>query len=209
MDAAKRLAPEGQKMLNGVARNIASKVSGVHVDYAEHKLANPRGEPRVLAKAEERKDRGGIAAVSDLARVTFVIDHPDKAAEVFAELSKHFETVSEPQKMTDVNYSDRAANVRLPNGVIGEVQVMSKAMASAKNDMHKYYEISRVKGAEQDNKAQYDDAVNKQRTTYAAVLQSASPEWQAVYANAVKVKNFLRWLGKRLRAAAALRQILQ
>jgi hypothetical protein len=111
--------------------------------------------------------------------------------------------------MTDVNYSDRAANVRLPNGVIGEVQVMSKAMASAKNDMHKYYEITRKKGAEQENKAQYDDALDRQITTYGIVLQNASPEWHAVYANAVKVKNFLRWIGKRLRAAAARRQIPQ
>jgi len=208
MEAAKRLAPEGQKMLTGVGKNIEAKIPGVKVVYSNHKFGHgeARGEARVQEKADERKDRGGIAAVSDLARIAFEVDKPEKADLIFSELGKHFDTVSEPWRMTDMNYADRAANVRLPNGVIAEVQVMNDEMQAAKHDMHKNYEVTRKPGAVEKDRIAYDNAVAAQRETYAIVVANSIPAWRKVYANAVKVK---AWLQRRLLGVAAHRQIHQ
>jgi hypothetical protein len=46
-------------------------------------------------------------------------------------------------KPTDVGYRDCLLNVVLPNGIVGEVQLHSKAMLKVKADGHKWYEIQR------------------------------------------------------------------
>jgi hypothetical protein len=208
MDAARRLAPEGQKMLNDVAKDIVTKVPGVTVSYGKHKFEAKSGEARVREKGEERKDRGGIAAVSDLARVSFVAQHPEQANQIFDELGKRFEVVSEPWGVTAVNYGDRAANVRLPSGLMAEVQVLDPAMAAAKVKMHNYYDVTRAKGAQEKDFENYWMAYNQQQRTYGKVLENQPADWKAVFAKAIK-RDLMAWIGKQMAATAALYQKLR
>jgi predicted ABC-type ATPase len=201
MDDAKRMALAGQQVLNAAAKKLEGP--GVEIGYGEDKFTAGLkgyggGEARVAEKAET-KYGGNIAAVSDLARVSFVVDHPDKANQIFDGLSQQFELASEPWRITHEEYADRSANVRLPNGLIAEVQVMDKTMQDAKKTVHNDYKITRAKDVDKTSK-RYKDALARQVAAYTAVQNGYTGAWKEAMKNAVRLK---AWIGTLLRGAAA------
>ena len=181
---AQKVAEPSQRMLADVGRDIANRRDVGFKDPGS-KLKTEKGVARVEKKAADRG--GNVAAVTDIARITFVVEHPEQSDAIFADLAKHFEVSVEPWKLTDVNYGDRTANVRLPNGLIGEVQVMDAFMAHAKSPDggggHDWYKVAREAAPTGDNPdpAKYAEANQKMREIYAPVLENYPPEWKAAF----------------------------
>ena len=189
IDDVKRGAAEAQKMLGDAGREIASQL-GLEFKDPGPKTKTASGVQRVLDKAAERG--GNLAAVTDTARATFLVDHPQQTDQIIAELGKRFQVAPEPWKITDMNYVDRAVNVRLPNGVIAEVQMMHPAMALAKSPDggggHDLYKISRATapGGTNPDPAKFADSMAKQRALYGKVYGDLPADWKAALGNAGK-----------------------
>ena len=188
IDDVKREAEVAQQMLGDAGREIAAQLGGLPFKDPGAKTKTEKGVQRVLDKA---KDRGGnLAAVTDTARATFLVDHPGQTDQIIAELAKRFEVAPEPWKVTAENYGDRAVNVRLPNGVIAEVQMMHPAMAEAKSPEggggHDLYKISRETAPTGVNPdpVKYADAVAKQRELYGKAYDGLSDDWKAAFGSA-------------------------
>ena len=189
IDDIKREAPKAQKMLGDVGRQIASEL-GLPFKDPGPKTKTPQGVQRVIEKANERGV--SLAAVTDTARATFLVDHPGQTDQIIARLAEHFEVAPEPWRVTDMNYGDRAVNVRLPNGVIAEVQMMHPAMAEAKSPEggggHDLYKISRESAPQgvRPDPVKYADAMAKQRALYGKVYEGLSDDWKAAFGSAGK-----------------------
>jgi hypothetical protein len=183
----KRGAAEAQKMLGDAGREIASQLGLTFKDPGP-KTKTASGVQRVLDKAKERG--GSLAAVTDTARGSFLVDHPEQTDQIIAELAKRFDVAPEPWKVTDMNYGDRAVNVRLPNGVIAEVQMMHPAMAKAKSPDggggHDLYKVSREAAPDgvKPDPVKFADAMAKQRALYGKVYEGLSADWKAAFGNA-------------------------
>jgi hypothetical protein len=205
IDDVKRLAAAGQGQLGDVGRTIGTKL-GLEFKDPGPKTKSESGVARVQFKAQQRG--GNLAAVTDIARATFLIDHPEQAEQIINELGKHFEVAAEPWKRTSMGYADRSANVRLPNGMIAEIQMMHPDMAWAKSDNggggHGLYVTARTAAAdgEQPNPAKYDEAVAKQRQLYGKTLAALPPDWKGTMDAAVEAKS----LRRQFLAAAAIRR---
>jgi hypothetical protein len=190
IDDAKREAPKAQKLVNDAVREIAAEL-GLKYKDGKEKTVDQKGIDRTLEKAETR----GIGGVSDLARATILVEHPSDTDKVIDALSKRFEVVAEPWKVTPEKYGDRAANLRLPNGVIAELQLLNPAMAHAKESKakgggggHDLYKISRTfaPDSKTPDTEKYADAVAKQQELYGKVYEAMSDDWKAVFGKAGK-----------------------
>jgi len=189
IDDVKRGAADAQKMLGDAGREIATELGLTFKDPGP-KTKSASGVQRVLDKAAERG--GNLAAVTDTARGTFIVDHPEQTDQIIAELGKRFQVAPEPFKVTDMNYVDRAVNVRLPNGVIAEVQMLHPAMALAKSPDggggHDLYKISREAAPDgvKPDPVKFADAMAKQRALYGKVYDDLPADWKAAVGNAGK-----------------------
>lgn len=90
------------------------------------------------------------ADVKDLLRSTIVVSSYDDAQAIVDEIGKEFEVLriknnTTPERRAVLGgYADYAMNVRLPNGVIAEIQINVPAMLAAKeNQGHKLFEAAR------------------------------------------------------------------
>ena len=190
IDDVKRGAADAQKMLGDAGREIAAQLGGLTFKDPGPKTKTASGVQRVLDKAAERG--GNLAAVTDTARGSFLVEHPEQTDQIIAELAKRFDVAPEPWKVTDMNYGDRAVNVRLPNGVIAEVQMMHPDMAKAKSPDggggHDLYKISREAAPDgiKPDPAKFADAMAKQRALYGKVYEGLSDDWKAAFGKAGK-----------------------
>jgi hypothetical protein len=195
IDDVKRLANDSQQALGEAGRQIAGKL-GIAVKDPGSKVKSEKGVKRVIEKAAEPR-YGSLAAVPDVARISFLIDHPEQSDQILDELAKRFEVAGEPWKLTDVNYADRAANVRLPNGMMGEIQMMEPHMAQAKSPDggggHNYYVIAREADPKQGIKPdaeKYAAATAKMSEIYGKVLDQLGPDWKALFGKGGKAPKF-------------------
>ena len=131
--------------------------------------------------------------MTDTARGSFLVDHPEQTDQDHRRAGQEiFDVAPEPWKVTDEGYIDRAINVRLPNGVIAEVQMMHPAMAEAKSPEggggHDLYKISRETepGGINPDPVKYADAVAKQKALYGKVYDNLPDDWKAVLGKAGK-----------------------
>jgi len=173
-------APEDQRLLVKVGDVVANDVGAV-VKQGGHKVQTRKGIDRVLEKAAE-KYHGQISRVTDVARMTLIVQRPQQADEAIKELSQYFEVASEPWKPTDVHYADRAVNLRLPDGLVAEVQFMDQRMADAKAvGGHKQFKIMQdsAKAGAHPDKARWQAAFKASRAIYDKVIDSYSDEWKA------------------------------
>jgi len=192
IEDAKRLAPEAHAQLIAAGKEIAAKLgikTGKDPGDKISDLGDPekiaKGIKRVNEKAAERADRGSYGAVSDLARMSFLINNPKQSDQIADLLAQKFETVTEPWRVTKEGYGDRAYNVRLPNGAMGEVQILEPRMDEAKNQRggHDLYVVAREadpKNGTKPDKPKYDDAVAKMQKLYGDVIDQMSPDWKAL-----------------------------
>lgn len=177
-------APNDQRLLVKVGDVVADNVGAV-VKEGGHKVQTQKGIDRVLEKAGRHPGEGysgQIARVSDVARMSMIITEPGQADQAISELSKYFEVAAEPWKISDVSYADRTANVRLPDGMIGEVQFMDERMAKAKAaGGHAQYRIMRdaAPAGPHPDKERYKAAAEASKKIYQPVLDSYSDDWKA------------------------------
>jgi hypothetical protein len=174
-------APHDQRLLLQVGNIIARDLDvEMKTQGFGPKTQNQKGIDRVLDKTEN-KYKGRLSKVSDVTRITLLVDEPQQANQAVAKLGEYFETISEEWKTTPVLYTDRAVNIRLPDGMIGEVQIMDQQMADAKEVGHKWFKVMQ---AEEKAGHMYSDAWCKayddSRELYGKVLDNYSDEWKAV-----------------------------
>jgi len=167
-------APVAQAQLGPVGEAIAKKYGVV--------FKNPGVKKDVARIQQKVADRGGVERVTDLARATFLIRTPEQAEAIATELGKHFEVAVEPWRITDVNYADRAIQVRFKGGLIGEVLVMDADMAHAKSPDggggHDLYVEQRKLDPVKDAK-RWQELHKQQQALYGHVLDNYSRPWKA------------------------------
>lgn len=92
--------------------------------------------------------KGDWTRLLDSYRTTLAVDSPEEARQVAANLVKTGlavrvkDTFAHP--LEDSHWRDIKINIRMPNGLIGEVAIIPKPMLVAKNIGHDYYEITRT-----------------------------------------------------------------
>lgn len=144
VEALYKAAPEANAQLSDVL-DIASMTLGTTVSIE-------RGPIKSMQRSLEKvvnKDSGDLGNLRDPVRATMAVSTLRDVPTAVAALSDALEAkggavVFAEDRFTHptkTGYRDLQINVRLPNGMIGEVQVNLKAMLDAKRrEGHKYYE---------------------------------------------------------------------
>jgi len=151
-------------------------------------LAPLKGEKRAKEKVEA--DYGGDwSQLRDMVRATISVPSMGNVAQALGHLrSVGIELAQKPKdrfmKPTDEGYRDLMTIVKLPNGMLAELQIHVKAMTLAKEQGHKDYETTRSLVAkygeppsdkwDDADKQKYEQAVQAQRELYDTVWTKAS-----------------------------------
>lgn len=185
VSTAVSLALPTQKRLDEIGKSIANEFD------VKWKNPGPKthdrngnikqgGIDRIEVKAKARADRGGISAVMDIARGTFIVDTPKQADAIIERMGEKVEVLAEEWRRSDVNYFDRTALLRFENGMVAEVQMMDPRMAAAKSPDfgggHDLY--AQWRSAPEGPKKQ--ELYDAQVKLYGDVLNSYPPEWRSV-----------------------------
>lgn len=153
LDDVVKAAPVAQNNFAASAEKIAAKL-GISFKNPGPKTHDKEGNikqsgvDRIRQKLAERKN-APAARITDTARGTFVLNHPDDAEKVIGELAKTHEIAVEPWRtIPDTHYTDRALLFRdRQTGAIGEVQLTEQKMADAKSPDggggHDLYKVQR------------------------------------------------------------------
>lgn len=148
--------------LDSKLRAVASKINGTHITDPDplkalakategvgaRTVVGPlKSEKRMLEKALD--DYGGnVAEIKDAVRGTIAVDTVASLDSAIASLHSNFDVVREKnrfEKPTADGYRDYLANVKLSNGMVGEVQIHLKPLLEAKNNYgHAAYEKMRT-----------------------------------------------------------------
>jgi hypothetical protein len=182
-----REAPAAQTALDMVARRVAATV-GVPWKNPGAKTKSAKGIARTRAKIAARK--GDASRVTDVARGTFVVNNPAQVDQLTAELAKNYEVTVEDWKLTDVNYFDRTVNLRMPNGMVAEIQMIDPDMSLAKSSPaqgggggHDMYAEARVIDPYESEAARerYDELMGGMSALYGGVSSNYSPLWASEF----------------------------
>ena len=158
-----RRARLNQTLLNGVVRRIAREVAADAV--------TPQPKAREVAEAKiRRKDYPDASRLTDIERAAIVVDSLEDADGAAALLGRRFETLDEGWTVKEEFYIDRKVLVRFPNGSIGEVQILTRAMKDAKKQTHKIY----VRQREMERgSAEWAALLDRQRRIHAAAVRAS------------------------------------
>lgn len=142
-------------------------------------IAPLKGKQRAKEKVEN-KYGGDWSRLCDVVRATIAVDTMDELKGLVAKLKEHgLELAAAPEdrfyEPTPVGYGDVMLNVKLSNGIVGELQLHVKPMLEAKNEGHKPYEVIRriaesgpeSEWSDEDRKA-YENAVAESKRIYGA-----------------------------------------
>lgn len=157
------LVAKGQTSLTQFQRgmaSIASRVGGRLVDDYKKALDDTRDHnPIVFLGPVKRRERiaekaiadygGDLSSVWDVVRGTIAVDSISDVPRVVRSIRQHFDVVRDRDRFDNpmpTGYRDRLINVRLPSGLIGEIQVHVKPMLRVKETGHKLYQIARKPG---------------------------------------------------------------
>lgn len=151
-------------------------------------LAPLKGEKRAREKVES--DYGGDwSQLRDVVRATISVPSMSSVIEALGHIkSAGIELAQKPKdrfsKPTDEGYRDLMTIVKLPNGMLAELQIHVKAMTLAKESGHKDYETTRSLVAkygeppsdkwDEADKQKFEAAVQAQRDLYDTVWTKAS-----------------------------------
>lgn len=104
-------------------------------------------EARATEKVTYEYD-GEWERLFDSYRTTVAVDSPEDAYTVAADLVRSGLAVrvkdTQHDPLEDTHWRDIKINIRMPNGLIGEIAIVTKKMLLAKNVGHAYYETSRT-----------------------------------------------------------------
>lgn len=138
-------------------------------------IAPLKGQERAKEKVEN-KYGGDWSRLCDVVRASIAVDTLDDLKGLMAKLKDGgMELAAKPDdrfhKPTAVGYADVNLNVKLSNGLVGELQLHVKPMLEAKNAGHKPYEVIR-KVEERAPEAEWSDEDKKAHQN--AVMESKS-----------------------------------
>lgn len=152
-DSAPKLSPEGAAKLD--AMRAAAEVEKPAFDDALREIAKAAGGDVHLAKvkgvdraaAKAVSDYGGdVTQLKDLLRGTIVVSTVEGASAAIAEIEKRFDVLAKgrrnnlrPEASPLDGYRDAKLNVRLPGGLLAEVQVNVPEMLAVKEKLHDLY----------------------------------------------------------------------
>ena len=152
-------------------------------------LAPLKGEARAKEKVESDYD-GDWSQLRDIVRATISVPSMGNVGQVLQHLkSVGIELAQKPKdrfaKPTDEGYRDLMTIVRLPNGMLAELQIHVKAMTLAKEEGHAHYNVTRGLQAkygdpaptdkwDDGDKKKFADALAAQKQIYDTVWTKAS-----------------------------------
>jgi uncharacterized protein len=127
-------------------------------DKALANIASTKGPVVVIApmKTTESAERkvasdynGDHSKLTDLVRSSVAVDSMDQVHEVVKHLEERgMKLAKQPgdrfAKPTEAGYRDLMLKVEYPNGHVGEIQVHLKSMLAAKEQGHKFYDVTRT-----------------------------------------------------------------
>ncbi|HEY9208653.1 MAG TPA: hypothetical protein VIP31_06380 [Acidovorax sp.] len=156
-------------------------------------LADIKGIKRAAEKMHQDATEEGremrAADVKDLLRSTVVVRSYADVGQVVEAIRGEFDVVREKDKTTTAmrekqgGYADYTVFVKMPNGVLAEVQINMPEMLAAKGDHgHKLFEAARDLPAGSERKAQIIEAMTE---IYQAAFSSADRAKQATNAASV------------------------
>ena len=91
-----------------------------------------KGAPQIERKVKDKYD-GEYWQITDVTRTSFIVDSPAASEAVIQALGKRLRSLDEGWHLhLDQGYTDRKVLVRYNDGLIGEVQIISREMWSAK-----------------------------------------------------------------------------
>lgn len=151
-------------------------------------LAPLKGEKRAKEKCEA--DYGGDwSQLRDVVRATISVPGMSNVTQALSHLkSVGIQLAQKPKdrfaKPTDEGYRDLMTIVKLPNGMLAELQIHVKAMTLAKEKGHKDYEVTRSLSAkygeakpsdkwEAGDKAKFEESLSAQKEIYDTVWTKA------------------------------------
>ena len=150
-------------------------------------IAPMKGEKRATEKVKDDYD-GDWSKLLDVARSSIVVDSFDDVNQVAAKLRENNIIMARKPKdrITERHppgYRDCLVNIQMPNGIIGEMQILTKSMMMAKfsPEGHDNYEITRAIDAKMESEdrkdmtpeeeAAYDEAFAAMEVLYDAAWQ--------------------------------------
>lgn len=184
INTAVALATPTQKVLDHLGKDMANEFDVKWKNpgpktHTKDGSPKPAGISRVEVKAHARQHRGGIAAVTDIVRGSFIVQTPEQVDKIIAKLGEKVEVLSEEWRQSPVNYFDRTALLRFGNGMVAEIQFMDAAMEAAKSSSgsggHELYSEWRALP----DGPRKDELHDKQAKLYGGVLKSYPPAWRA------------------------------
>ncbi|MCG5233973.1 hypothetical protein [Xanthobacter oligotrophicus] len=173
LDELYRVAEHHQRTLAEQGAKIAAQL-GV-------KFKNPG--IKLKATSEEkmiRKKYKNTSKITDVVRGGIVVDTPDQADKVVAELSKKFTIVDEGWKATENGYIDRKILVKFNDGTLGEIQIWEANMYNAKQAGTPFYNKARSLSRGDPQRAELEQ---KQRVLYSDARKRAPRAWAGVGAS--------------------------
>lgn len=164
------VAGEHQSALGAAGDEIAAAIPGV-------KFKNPGLKER--ATSEEKLIRKGYDSprqMTDAIRAGFMVETPEQAEAVIAELAKRFRVLDEGFALTPQGYFDGKVLVQFADGTLGEVQLWEPNVmeAKGKGGGHKLYTEARSLPKGDPRRVELD---RQQRDLYSAARAKAGPGW--------------------------------
>lgn len=150
-------------------------------------LAPVKGMKRAVEKmytdADNESREMDPADVKDLLRSTIVVRSQDDVSAAIAAVKAGFDVVRIKDRFTspmNTGYRDVLINVKMPNGILAEIQINIPEMLSAKeNHGHKLFEVSRVQKDGSDLKKAVDAAMLEYYAAAFSAAKSRQPAAQA------------------------------
>lgn len=122
-------APESKKYIDNIADSVSSKIEGVYSAKADIKSFD-RSLEKII-----KEENGNVESLRDLARNTIIANKGEQTEKVIKMLDSRNDVfkkkIQDPENY--FGYSGIIYNIKTPNGLISEIQVVSPEMMFAKN----------------------------------------------------------------------------
>lgn len=133
-------AADAKAAFDRAVKTVADAIDG------EIKLAPLKGLKRAAEK-HVRENDNDTSQMRDLLRATVIADSNAAAYRALRLVREGFDVEREKDRIVDPlpsGYTDILVNVRLPGGVVAEIQISTPEMMAAKKVSHRVYEVQRT-----------------------------------------------------------------
>lgn len=145
-------APGAHAEMTRLLDKVINKIGGTKVDYANitqpgtthASMGNIKGARRLIEKTVV-DNFGDLTQARDVVRSSIAVDHPNQVKGVLDAVRGTFTVVREKDRFTNPKggYRDHLLNVRMGNGLVGEIQVHVKPILRIKETQghHLYQQL--------------------------------------------------------------------